>query len=135
MGAGKKDPKKAKRKEELKAKKRAVRKLYEPTPFYVLEPHAHWAKEGQIPINELARRIYGEENFNALGAASDELESSSNDSYIEYSFSQDRFYEEALEDFDRAEAQFYPQSLRCVVADLIRRGELPRGDYLLHHWW
>ncbi|WP_327357767.1 hypothetical protein [Streptomyces sp. NBC_01304] len=33
-----------------------------------------------------------------------------------------------------ADRAFSP-SLRLVLADLIRRGELPRGDYLFRHWW
>ncbi|MFE7116564.1 hypothetical protein ACFU99_14245 [Streptomyces sp. NPDC057654] len=33
-----------------------------------------------------------------------------------------------------ADRAFSP-SLRLVLGDLIRRGELPRGDYLFRHWW
>ncbi|MFE6939598.1 hypothetical protein [Streptomyces chartreusis] len=33
-----------------------------------------------------------------------------------------------------ADRAFSP-SLRLVLADLIRRGELPCGDYLFRHWW
>ncbi|MFF3697409.1 hypothetical protein [Streptomyces sp. NPDC002221] len=33
-----------------------------------------------------------------------------------------------------ADRAFSP-SLGLVLADLIRRGELPRGDYLFRHWW
>jgi hypothetical protein len=33
-----------------------------------------------------------------------------------------------------ADRAFSP-SLRLVLGDLIRRGELPRGNYLYRHWW
>lgn len=33
-----------------------------------------------------------------------------------------------------ADRAFTP-SLGAVLADLIRRGELPRGDYIYRHWW
>ncbi|MBK3583891.1 hypothetical protein JHN49_09210 [Streptomyces sp. MBT57] len=33
-----------------------------------------------------------------------------------------------------ADRAFSP-SLRLVLGDLIRRGELPRGNYLFRHWW
>ncbi|KOT51154.1 MULTISPECIES: hypothetical protein [Streptomyces] len=33
-----------------------------------------------------------------------------------------------------ADRAFSP-SLELVLGDLIRRGELPRGDYLFRHWW
>lgn len=29
----------------------------------------------------------------------------------------------------------FSPSLRLVLADLIRRGELPQADYLFRHWW
>ncbi|MFD8609485.1 hypothetical protein [Streptomyces sp. NPDC059631] len=39
-----------------------------------------------------------------------------------------------FEDRFFADRAFSP-SLGLVLADLIRRGELPRGDYLFRHWW
>ncbi|MFB7594630.1 hypothetical protein [Streptomyces sp. NPDC056160] len=39
-----------------------------------------------------------------------------------------------FEDWFFADRAFSP-SLRLVLADLIRRGALPRGDYLFRHWW
>ncbi|MGY4967090.1 hypothetical protein [Streptomyces sp. 900105245] len=33
-----------------------------------------------------------------------------------------------------ADRAFSP-SLKLILADLIRRGELPRGNYLFRHWW
>ncbi|MGW0875364.1 hypothetical protein ACWD3Z_33505 [Streptomyces sp. NPDC002740] len=44
---------------------------------------------------------------------------------LENAVFEDRFF---------ADRAFSP-SLRLVLADLIRRGELPRGDYLFRHWW
>ncbi|MFB7918943.1 hypothetical protein [Streptomyces sp. NPDC056061] len=29
----------------------------------------------------------------------------------------------------------FTPSLRGILADLIRRGELPRGNYMFRHWW
>ncbi|MEU6405320.1 hypothetical protein [Streptomyces sp. NPDC046985] len=39
-----------------------------------------------------------------------------------------------FEDRFFADRAFSP-SLRLILADLIRRGEIPRGDYLFRHWW
>lgn len=44
---------------------------------------------------------------------------------LENAVFEDRFF---------ADRAFSP-SLRLVLGDLIRRGELPRGDYLFRHWW
>ncbi|GGU38774.1 hypothetical protein [Streptomyces violascens] len=44
---------------------------------------------------------------------------------LESAVFEDRFF---------ADRAFSP-SLRLILADLIRRGELPRGDYLFRHWW
>ncbi|MFI8952571.1 hypothetical protein ACIGO6_39625 [Streptomyces sp. NPDC053750] len=44
---------------------------------------------------------------------------------LENAVFEDRFF---------ADRAFSP-SLKSVLADLIRRGELPRGDYLFRHWW
>lgn len=44
---------------------------------------------------------------------------------LENAVFEDRFF---------ADRAFSP-SLRLVLADLIRRGELPRGNYLFRHWW
>ncbi|MFD9868509.1 hypothetical protein ACFXI8_27075 [Streptomyces niveus] len=44
---------------------------------------------------------------------------------LENAVFEDRFF---------AERAFSP-SLRLVLGDLIRRRELPRGDYLFRHWW
>ncbi|UJW28808.1 hypothetical protein L3Q67_26470 [Saccharothrix sp. AJ9571] len=32
-------------------------------------------------------------------------------------------------------ARAFTPSLEGVLADLIRRGELPRDNYILRHWW
>lgn len=39
-----------------------------------------------------------------------------------------------FEDRFFADRAFSP-SLRLILADLIRRGEVPRGDFLFRHWW
>lgn len=39
-----------------------------------------------------------------------------------------------FEDYFYADLAFTP-SLEGVLADLIRRGELPRGNYIFRHWW
>lgn len=39
-----------------------------------------------------------------------------------------------FEDRIFADRSFTPY-LRGVIADLIRRGELPRGNYIYRHWW
>ncbi|MYR63179.1 hypothetical protein GTY54_45595 [Streptomyces sp. SID625] len=44
---------------------------------------------------------------------------------LENAVFEDRFF---------ADRAFSP-SLRLILADLIRRGEPPRGDYLFRHWW
>ncbi|MFG2211919.1 hypothetical protein [Streptomyces sp. NPDC048638] len=44
---------------------------------------------------------------------------------LENAVFEDRFF---------ADRAFSP-SLKLVLADLIRRGEIPRGDFLFRHWW
>ncbi|MFJ2778176.1 hypothetical protein [Kitasatospora sp. NPDC087315] len=44
---------------------------------------------------------------------------------LENAVFEDRFF---------ADRAFSP-SLRLILGDLIRRGELPRGNYLYRHWW
>ena len=39
-----------------------------------------------------------------------------------------------FENYFDADGAFTP-SLEGVLADLIRRGELPRGNYIFRHWW
>ncbi|MDJ0460303.1 hypothetical protein [Streptomyces sp. H27-C3] len=54
---------------------------------------------------------------------------------VEANPSATRDLEDAVfEDRFFADRAFSP-SLRLVLGDLIRRGELPRGNYLFRHWW
>ena len=39
-----------------------------------------------------------------------------------------------FEDIFYANRAFSP-GLRLVLADLIRRGEIPQANYIFHHWW
>ncbi len=164
--------------------------------YYILEPHSQWVNDGEIPIEEVFKRVYGRAWSSLMAAAVDEVDGTlPNGALVEIDFSDPTtgFYEDVLEDFDskeilidggssrgliskegmtqmeywlsieptanRAEADFDHFSamgkdisnsklhsydgivrpgtprLTMVVADLIRRGELPRARFLFNYWW
>jgi len=168
---------------------------FEPKPFYILEPHARWVREGQIPIEAIAERVYGKP-FSSLRACQADYDNIPNDSAVIYELSDKDDLEDRLEVFDETEIYLgydrrtgeskekegmtpldywlsiswvgrngateatvdanppegtdlegaifpgdhyaqraYSPSLGGVLADLIRRGELPRGSYIFKHWW
>lgn len=172
----------------------ASRFRFIPRGFYILEPHRDWARRGEIPLEDIAERVYGRPWSSLAASSADEVDGTlPNGALVELDFRDRDCYEEALEKFDSRELylgrdpagneltkigltqmeywlsiqptadaniadynKFTAEGrdlegalvhsydgtirqgipgLRMVVADLIRRGELPRGRFLFRHWW
>lgn len=149
---------------------------------------------GDIPLEEIAERVYGRPWSSLAASSADEVDGTlPNGATVELDFKDTEIYEDALEDFDSRELYLgrdpagneltkvgltqmeywlsirstedasiadYDKftamgrdlegalihsyggviregipGLRMVVADLIRRGELPRARFLFRHWW
>ena len=167
-----------------------------PRPFYIVEPHSSWVKEGEIDITEIVTRVYGKP-FDAVRSMQQYEEDLSNDSVCLVELAKDEDYEEVLWEADQTELylglddqqeevyhrghttiqywqsvgwaglnglteadvtvtdfaprvvdyygavfatehraqQYTSPPIDHVLADLIRRGELPRGDFIARHWW